>query len=170
MADDIYPPDFTTDIGRVRALVPDVEQTDFSGAGVPEYIFSDAHLTALVATSRGTGNPRILRAAASAIRAIAVSEGLISKVIKTEDLQTDGAKLASALLGAARQLEDTAQEEEEDDEDRYGFAVVDFQPYPYDCLPYGLRGFPAVCCAGSRVGSCGCGSLDRGAGFGSGVV
>lgn len=170
MADDIYPPDFTTAIGQVRSLIPDVEQVDFVGEGVPEYIFSDGHITAFLLTAEGTGIPQILRAAASGIRAIAVSEGLISKVIKTEDLQTDGAKLAAALLGAAKQLDDRADQQDEDDEDRYAFTIVDFQPYPIDCLPYTLRGFPQMCCVAGYGGGCGCGSKDRGAGFGSGVV
>jgi len=170
VADDVYPPDFTTDIGKVRSLIPDVEQVDFTGEAVPEYIFSDAHITAFLMTADGSGIPRILRAAASGIRAIAVSEGLISKVIKTEDLQTDGAKLASALLGAAKQLDDRADQQEEDDEDMNAFTIVDFQPYPLDCMPYTLRGFPQMCCVGAYTGNCGCGSKDRGAGFGSGVV
>ena len=50
---DVYPPDFTSSRGRVRALLPDVEQVDFSGEGVPEYLFSDAHIDAFLATSRG---------------------------------------------------------------------------------------------------------------------
>ena len=31
----VYPPDFSTDIGAVRALIPDVERVDFTGEGVP---------------------------------------------------------------------------------------------------------------------------------------
>ena len=170
MAVDLYPPDFTSDIGKVRSLIPDVEQVDFTGEGVPNYMLSDGHITALLATADGTGNPKILRAAASGIRIVAVSEGLISKVIKTEDLQTDGAKLAAALLQAAKQLDDKADQQEEDAEDSLAFTIVDFQPYPIDCLPYTLRGFPTTCCFGSYAGACGCGSKDRGAGFGSGVV
>ena len=168
MADDIWPPDFTSARGRVRAQIPDVEQVDFSGEGVPEYIFSDAHIDAFLANSRGRGElARIKRAAAKGMRAIAVSEALIQKVIRTEDLQTDGAKTANALLAAARDLEEEADRDDEDEDEQYAFAIVDFQPLPPDCLPYALRGYPQPCgCAGS----CGCGSKDRGAGFGSGVV
>lgn len=145
-SDDIYPPDFGTDRGKVRALLPDVEQVDFSGEGVPEYLFSDLHIDALLATARGRvgGRARIYRAAALGLRAIAVSEGLIQKVIKTEDLQTDGAKLATALMGGAKGLDDQADKDDEDeDEWMYGFQVVDFQPQPVDCIPVSLRGFPA---------------------------
>lgn len=169
MADDLYPPDFSTDRGKVRALLPDVEQVDFSGEGVPEYLFSDAHIDALLATARGRvgGRARIYRAAALGLRAIAVSEGLIAKVIKTEDLQTDGAKLATALMGGAKGLDDQADKDEEAEEDwGYGFQIVDFQPQPADCLPYGMRGFPSCCGSASSGGGCGCGSYDHGAGFG----
>jgi hypothetical protein len=169
MADDIYPPDFGTDRGKVRALLPDVEQVDFSGEGVPEYLFSDSHIDALLATARGRtgGRARIYRAAALGLRAIAVSEALIAKVIKTEDLQTDGAKLATALMGGAKGLDDQADKDEEaEDEWSYGFQVVDFQPQPADCLPYGMRGFPSCCGTAGTGGGCGCGSYDHGAGFG----
>lgn len=168
MPDDIYPPNFATDRGKVRALLPDVEQVDFSGEGVPEYLFSDVHIDALLATARGRigGRGRIYRAAALGLRAIAVSEGLISKVIKTEDLQTDGAKLATALLNGAKGLDEQADKDEEEEDDwGYGFQIVDFQPQPADCLPYGLRGFPSSCgsCGG---GGCGCGTYGHGSGFG----
>lgn len=159
MANDIYPPDFATDRGKVRALLPDVEQVDFSGEGVPEYLFSDTHIDALLATARGRvgGRSRIYRAAALGLRAIAVSEGLIQKVIKTEDLQTDGAKLATALVGAARALDEQADKDDDDeDEWMYGFQIVDFQPQPHDCLPASIRGFP-VSGSGSWAGYAGTG-------------
>lgn len=169
---DIFPPDFSTPLGMVRALVPDVDQVDFTGEGIPSYLFSDVHLTGLLSlyASRPSASGRIKRAAADAITALANSEALISKVIKTEDLQTDGAKLANALLAAAKQLRDSADQDDDREEDEFAFQIVDFQPYPVDCLPYWTRGFPAMCCVYSRVGSCGCASQDHGAGFGSGVV
>lgn len=166
MAEDIFPPNFSTDRGKVRALVPDVEQVDFTGEGVPEYLFSDVHIDALLATARGFGSARIYRAAALALRAVAVSEGLIQKVIKTEDLQTDGAKLTAALLVGAKGLEEEAARQEEDEDDgSYGFTIVDFQPQPIDRLGASLRGFPTCC--GSWMGSgCGCGNYGHGSGFG----
>ncbi|MER6605780.1 hypothetical protein ABT282_07655 [Streptomyces sp. NPDC000927] len=155
---DVFPPNYNTDRGKVRALVPDVEQVDFSGEGVPEYLFSDNHIDAFLAIYSFKSEPvRILRAAASALRAVAVSEGLISKVIRTEDLQTDGAKLATALLAGAKQLEDQADREEELEDWEYGFQIVDFQPQPAPSLPAWTSGFPTRSHAGSR---------DHGAGFG----
>lgn len=163
---DVYPPNFSTARGKVRALLPDVEQVDFSGEGVPEYLFSDLHIDAFLATARGSGSGKIYRAAALGLRAIATSEGLIQKVIKTEDLQTDGAKLASALFSGAKGLEDeAARQEEEEDEWTYGFTIVDFQPQPADCLGATLRGFPSCCGSWSSAG-CGCGNYGHGSGFG----
>lgn len=154
MANDIWPPDYSSDRGKVRALIPDVEQVDFSGEGVPEYIFSDEHIDAFLAISRGGTLGRVKRAAAKGMRAIGNSEGLIQKVIRTEDLQTDGAKLQQAFLAAARDMENDANEDDEAEEDGYGFAIVDFRPMPPDCLPYTLRGYPQPCyCAGA----CSCG-------------
>lgn len=128
---DVYPPDFSTDLGMVRSLIPDVEQVDFSGEGVPSYLFSDAHLSAILKLYIGKSQrSRIKRAAADALTAIAVSEALISKVITTEDLQTDGAKLANALLAGAKQLREDANRDDEDEEECFGIEIVDFQPYP----------------------------------------
>jgi hypothetical protein len=156
MAEDIWPPDFTTARGQVRAQIPDVEQVDFSGEGVPEYIFSDDHIDAFLALSRGGTLARIKRAAAKAMRAVGNSEGLIQKVIRTEDLQTDGAKVQQAFLTAARDLENEAAQDDEEEDDRYAFTIVDFQPQPPDCLPYALRGYPQPCHCGTGQ-TCGCG-------------
>lgn len=136
---DVFPPDFTTTVGRIRALIPDVEQVDFNDDGTAQYIFADTHLEGLYVISVGEGVAKIYRAAASALRALAVSEGLIQKVIRTEDLQTDGAKLASALLAGAKMLEDQATNA---DDDLEIMQVVDFQPRPMDAFSATLRGFP----------------------------
>ena len=147
VSEDVVPVDFSTTVGRIRALIPDVEQVDYSDTNVAEYMFSDAHLAGLYAIAIGEGSARVYRAAASAMRALAVSEGLIQKVIRTEDLQTDGAKLASALLAAARQLEDQANSADDESEI---MMIVDFQPLPQDGFPVSLRGFPAEWMAGGR--------------------
>ncbi|MFE0472525.1 hypothetical protein ACFW2V_13015 [Streptomyces sp. NPDC058947] len=105
-----------------------------------EYMFSDAHLDNLHVIAHGTGPARLYRAAASALRTLAVSEGLIQKVIRTEDLQTDGAKLASALLAGAKAWEDRANSMEDEEE---AMVIVDFQPLPQEGFPYAMRGFPS---------------------------
>ena len=58
-----------------------------------------------------------------------MSEALISKVIKTEDLQTDGAKVAMALRAVARDLDDSA-DNDDDREGAEGFDIVPFYPRP----------------------------------------
>lgn len=164
---DLYPPDFSTELGRLRALIPDVDQNDFSDSGEPSYLFSDQHLNAYLALYGSSSSQvgKVKRAAASALTAIATSEALISKVIRTEDLQTDGAKLATALLSAAGRLNREAEDDDEraDDLDDGAFAIVDFEPMPRDYFSSTWRGFPGGCgCAGS----CGCGNYGHGSGFG----
>jgi hypothetical protein len=167
-ASDVYPPDMTTERGRVRALIPDVEQVDFTGEGAPSYLFSDSHIDAFLGLyGDKTPRSRIKRAAADALTAVAVSEALISKVITTEDLQTDGAKLATALLAGAKQLRDDADKDDEDAEECYGFEIVDFQPYPQDYLPAWTGGFPSIGTPATNSSrDVGVGQPHHGAGFG----
>lgn len=139
MGQDVYPVDFSTVVGQIRGLISDTDQVDFSDTGVSEYMFSDAYLNGMYQIAMGEGSAKIYRAAASALRALAISEGLIQKVIRTEDLQTDGAKLASAFLAGAKQLEDQARGADEEAEI---MMIVDFQPVPRDLFPFALHGFP----------------------------
>lgn len=90
----------STDIGRVRLLIPDRIQA--------EAVFSDEELAAFLEMETGTR-----RAAALAIESIATDEALVQKVMRTGDTSTDGAKLADALLGRARRLRELADEEDE---------------------------------------------------------
>lgn len=166
---DLYPPDYTTELGKLRALIPDVDQADFTDNGVPTYLFSDRHLGAFLDMYPSAASPviRIKRAAANALTAIATSEALISKVIKTEDLQTDGAKLANALLLAAARYSREAEQEEEMIDAEGDFVIVDFQPQPPDGFGEGWRGFGTFC-GGGVGGTCGCGIAggNHGSGFG----
>lgn len=149
---DVSPPNYSTAIGRVRALIPDIEQVDWERDGNASYLFSDNHITGLlalygidpgvcgVATLAMTA--KIRHAAADAVEAIAVSEALISKVVKTEDLQTDGAKTANALLGRAGLLRRQAAKEEEEEDLETAFTVVDFHPSRNYCEPPRVRETP----------------------------
>lgn len=134
---DIMPPDFNSSVGKVRALIPDVEQVDWENDGNASYMFTDNHLEGLLSLYPAIENPdaadytstvHIRRAAADAVDAIATSEVLISKVIKTEDLQTDGAKAGNALVQRAIQLRRQADKEEEALDLDTAFTVVDFEP------------------------------------------
>lgn len=126
-------PDFTTARGQVRLLISDVS-TDPA-----KLILSDDMVDGFLArwtvepdagvTPRGP----IGRAAADALDAIATSEALVSKVIRTGDgVTTDGAKLADALRKQAATLRAQADKDDIDeaaDEDSF-FGVAEFHPYP----------------------------------------
>lgn len=83
----------------VRLLTADVDPTRelVTAAQVNQYLLLNG------------GNYR--RAAADVLDAIAVSELLVSKVIRTQDLQTDGAKVAAELRARADRLRKQADDE-----------------------------------------------------------
>lgn len=103
------PYDPTTPGGRVRLLINDVSDND--------QVFSDVEIAAFLALEDGD----VRYAAAQALDTIATNEALVSKVIKTMDLQTDGAKLAEALMRRAQALRDQA-----DSDPAEAFGVVEF--------------------------------------------
>lgn len=128
MANDIFPPDFTTDVGKVRSLIADTMQLDYDETDRPRYRIPDNQIESFLEISEG----KIYAAAASALISIAVNEALISKVIKTEDLQTDGAKLATELRLNARDLFNKQKELDDIDAGKRGdsFVYVPMQ-YPF---------------------------------------
>lgn len=91
-------------LGQVRALIADLDAAN--------QIFTNEQLTTyLDLNDWDTGyKPGVYRAAADALDAIAVSEVLTSKVIRTQDLSTDGAKVAETLRRQAEQLRGKADE------------------------------------------------------------
>lgn len=117
---DVTPPDYTTAVGQVRLLVPDVEQ--LSDLAVPanpaSYIFSDPQIQAFLTLYSNN----VKKAAAQAKLVLATSEALINKVIKTDDLATDGAKLAQELRAQAQML--MAEAEKDDLEDSYDTITI----------------------------------------------
>lgn len=118
---DITPPDYTTGIGQVRLLIPDVEQltNPIDALADASYLFNDSQIQALL--SMYSNN--IKRAAAQAKLILATSEAMINKVIKTNDLSTDGAKLAAELRAQAAML--MAEADKDDTEDSYdSFTIV----------------------------------------------
>jgi hypothetical protein len=107
---DIYPPDYSTAIGQVRLLIPDVEQLvdPANPLGTGEYLFNDAQIQAFVSMY----SDNIKRAAAQAKLVLATSEALINKVIRTTDYTTDGAKLGAELRAQAKMLQDEAAQDD----------------------------------------------------------
>lgn len=69
---------------------------------------SDEDIELLLKTFDGSAN----RASARALRIIAASEVMVSKVIQTQDLRTDGRAVAEALRGLAQDFDAEAEAEE----------------------------------------------------------
>lgn len=107
---DITPPDYSTAIGQVRLLIPDTEQLDNlkDPLVAAAYIFDDTQIQALITLY----SDNVKRAAAQAKLMLATSEALISKVIKTDDLATDGAKLGAELRAQAAELRKEADSDD----------------------------------------------------------
>lgn len=125
---DIYPPDYASPVGQVRTLISDTTQEDYDQNGTPRYLLSDGQLTALI-SARGEG--KLYGATADALRALAANEILIGKYIRTQDLQTDGAKVGDALRLLAREYENKQKQDDDDNAlEEFAFEIVDFR-YPY---------------------------------------
>lgn len=99
---EILTPDEAT-VSIIRTLIPDKEQV-FEG----DYLFSIEDIADFYTVAGGSA----LRAAAFAKIAIGDSEALISKVIKTQDLSTNGAQVAEAFRKSAETLLKRADEED----------------------------------------------------------
>lgn len=103
--------DFSSPVGQVRVLIPDLRKLEDLRdlRNEPRYLFADEEIEALLAVN--SGNVKL--AAADACDAIGMDKALQLLVLKTDDKQTDGAKLLSAIVGRARQLRAQAKEDEE---------------------------------------------------------
>lgn len=108
--------DPTTTIGQIRLLITDLDEVS--------PLFSDKQIQAFLSLEGG----RVRRAAAQALDTIATSEALISKVIRTLDLSTDGAKVAAELRARAKGLR---QQDDDTDEDggTWGLDIVNYDPW-----------------------------------------
>lgn len=104
--------DPNTDNGMVRLLLNDVE---------PPYVFSDDEIGAFLTLEGGA----VKLAAAQAIDTNADNEALASKVLRTQDLSTDGAKLADALHKRAAAL----RQQHLDDLEDGGAFIITRDPY-----------------------------------------
>ena len=91
--------DFSTDAGKVRLLISDID------TAAP--ILNDASVEAFLDVSGGN----VKRAAAAALMVIAVNETLVQKRISLLDLRTDGPAEAEALRKLAVQYRAEADEE-----------------------------------------------------------
>ena len=122
--------DYTTPLLQVRLLISDVQ-------AAPNQILDDDQVNGFLTLN--SDNVRL--AAADALRAIATSEALISKVIRTQDKSTDGAKLAEALLKLADKYEQQGRDSQDDDADLFDIVPVHTCPpelteHPVAWYPY----------------------------------
>lgn len=107
------PIDYTGDLGKVRLLIPDTDENAL--------LFTDDQITGFLAVEGGI----VKRAAAAALETAASNEAIVSKVIRTQDLQTDGAKVSAELRARAAELR--RQVNEDDPETSGGLDIIDFR-------------------------------------------
>lgn len=119
---DVSPPDYSTVIGQIRLLVPDVEQLAnlADPTASASFIFTDAQIQAFATLYSNN----VKRAAAQAKLVLATSEALINKVIRTADYTTDGAKLGAELRAQAKQLVEEADKDDLADAYDSSFIIV----------------------------------------------
>lgn len=119
---DEFPPDYSTAVGQIRLLIPDVEQLpDLANPAADDsYLFNDEQLQAFASLYSNN----VKRAAAQAKLVLATSETLINKVIRTSDYTTDGAKLGAELRAQAKALQDEADKDDLNDSYDSSFIIV----------------------------------------------
>ena len=100
----VAPPDYTTDVGKVRVLLGDTNPTDISlGEGTYLY-FSDDEIAAFL-TMYGDN---VKLAAARCLETIAGSQALLLKSWTADDLTVNGDRIAESLRKLAAQLREEA--------------------------------------------------------------
>lgn len=106
--------DLTTPVGQIRFLLNDVAEPS---------IFTDPELASALELARGRN---VKRAAAMVIDINASNEVLASKVLRSQNVATDGAKAADALRkhAAALRAEADADDEQAEDESAGYFSIV----------------------------------------------
>ncbi len=102
----------TTSAGRVRLLLSDTDPA--------QWVFTNGEIDAFLALE----GENVKRAAAQAIDTNASNEVLASKVLRTQDLTTDGAKLADALRKHAAELRAQADAEVQLSDDGIYFDLI----------------------------------------------
>lgn len=124
----IYPPNYSTPLGQLRALVSQTEQyKDPADPTAPaDYLMDDGQLQSYLALN----SDKLYGAAADALLAIAANEALVSKKIRTEDLSTDGSVIANSLRQIAQEFRTRQKEEDAEDAALEAFEIVGFTHYP----------------------------------------
>jgi len=123
-----YPPEYTTPLGQLRALVSQTEQyVDPANPDAdPDYLMSDGLLQSFLVIN----HDKLYGAAADVLLALAANEALVSKKIRTEDLSTDGSVIANSLRQVAQEYRKRQEDEDAEDAALEAFELVDFTSYP----------------------------------------
>lgn len=108
------PYDVNTPAGQVRLLITDTSDD------LDVQLFTDDEIDAFLLME----GSNVFRGAALALETVAVDQALVLKVIRTLDVQTDGAKVAESLLKRAVMLRARADDDADTAED--DFAVAEF--------------------------------------------
>ncbi|TVU61578.1 hypothetical protein FQP90_13640 [Paenarthrobacter nitroguajacolicus] len=108
--------DFTTDVGKVRLLIADLDEDAFL---LPADVIGGYLVL---------NDDAVLLAAADSLDAIATSEVLLAKKIRTQDLSTDGPAVAAELRAQAAKLRDRFVD---DSGTQAWFDVVGYSPAPH---------------------------------------
>lgn len=125
----IFPPDYTTGLGQLRALLFQTEQyVDPANPTAPaDYLVPDAQLQAYLTINTN----RLYAAASDALIALAANEALVSKKIRTEGgLQTDGPAVAQRLNDLAKEYRVRQREIDDEENALDAFEIVDHADYP----------------------------------------
>jgi hypothetical protein len=88
----------STDRGKVRLLIPDNRAA--------AYVFEDDEIDSLLVLE----GSNLRRAAALALETIASDQARVLKVMQVQEIRTDGAKVADALMKRAAHLRELAAE------------------------------------------------------------
>lgn len=107
--------DYSTPVGQVRLLVADLNEASF--------LVPDTMIEGYLSLKKNS----VYRAAAAVLDAMATSEVLLAKVIKTQDVSTDGSKVAAELRAQAANLR--AQADEEDTANGADDSFMTFVPF-----------------------------------------
>jgi hypothetical protein len=114
--------DYSTAAGKVRLYITDTDDTPANR------LFTDDQLTVFL----NMNGDNIYRASAQALRVMAASEVMVSKVIRTQaGTSTDGAKVSAELRALAAEYDAQANAED-------SAAVEGF----FDVIPFGDPGKP----------------------------
>lgn len=125
----VYPPDFATPLGQLRALISQTKQyvDPKTPTASADYLIPDAQLQSYIAINKNG----LYGAAADALLAIAVNESLVSKKIRTEGgLQTDGPAVAGELRRLADEYRKRQKDEDEALDYESAFDIVDYVSLP----------------------------------------